>query len=152
MTGSEAAPTPTEIVVRGTLTVWHSWEEAQRPALLRRIAAFQALYPDVQFDVLYIPSIDLRASFEAAAAEGGGPSILIAPAEWGPELFDRGWVVDLNGLAQPELLQTFNPAALGTLQYNGALIGLPNNIQGAVLYRNNSLVFDAGNLEPHQSL
>ena len=52
------------------------------------IAAFQGMYPDVQFDVLYVPFDDLRGKFETAAATGGGPSVLIGAADWGPALFD----------------------------------------------------------------
>jgi maltose-binding protein MalE len=127
-------------VVRGTITIWHSWDESQRPALFRRIAAFQELYPDVQFDVLYVPSVDLRASYEAALAEGSGPDILIGPAEWGPELFDAGLVMDLTAFTQGSPLKMLNPAALGTAQYKGALVGIPESIQGVVLYRNRSLI------------
>lgn len=133
-------PTPTEDVPRGTITLWHAWDETRRPALLRRIAAFQELYPDVQFDVLYVPSVDLRASFEAAVAEGGGPSILLGPAEWGPELYAHGWTADLNSLVGSGLLDRLNPAGVAMAQAGGALAGLPVSLSGVVLYRNQELV------------
>jgi maltose-binding protein MalE len=127
-------------VFQGTISLWHSWEEDRLPALLRRINEFRALYPNVNFDVLYVPQMDLRASFEAAVQEGGGPAILLGPAEWGPELYERGMIADLSGLASTELLNTFNPAALGAGRYGEALIGLPQHIQGVVLYRNLGIV------------
>jgi ABC-type glycerol-3-phosphate transport system substrate-binding protein len=133
-------PTPTENVIRGTVMIWHSWEEMQRSALFRRITAFQARYPDVQFDVLYIPAIDLRASFEAAMAENFGPTILIAPAEWGVELYEKDWVSDLNNLAGTDMLATLNKGAVGTGTYKGKLLSLPLHEKGVVLYRNKSLV------------
>jgi maltose-binding protein MalE len=132
--------TPTLNVPHGTLSIWYSWDESQRPALLKRIAEFQKLYPDVQFDVQFVPAMDLLASFEAAAADGGGPSILIGPAEWGPELFNKGYLEDLSSQANPELLKTFNPAALGEGKYKGALIGLPVSLKGVVLYRNSKII------------
>jgi maltose-binding protein MalE len=127
-------------VFQGTISLWHSWEEDRLPALLRRIDEFRALYPNVNFDVLYVPQMDLRASFEAAVQEGGGPAILLGPAEWGPELYERGMIADLSGLASSGLLNTFNPAALGAGRYGEALIGLPQHIQGVVLYRNLGIV------------
>ena len=139
-------PTQTPFVVKGTLRLWHSFPEAQRPALLRRIDAFQKLYPDVQFDVLYVPSVDLRASYEAAATEGDPPQILIGPAEWGPGLFRAGRLQDLSGRLRPDLLKFINPAALGPAaalgsgQVQNTLIGLPLDVQGVVLYRNTSLL------------
>ncbi len=110
------------------------------PALLRSIAAFQEDYPSVLFDVLYVPELDLKASFEQAAAEGRGPTILIAPGEWGPEFFDAGYVADLGDIANASLLNTLNSAAVETAQYRGALLGVPVDIRGVVLYRNQSLV------------
>jgi ABC-type glycerol-3-phosphate transport system substrate-binding protein len=115
-------------------------DETQRPALLRQIAAYQELYPDVQFDVLYVPSVDLKESFEAAMLEGGGPMILIGPGEWGAELYDQGWIADLSSLASPGLLKRLNPAGLGTGQYRGHLVGLPVSLQGVVLYRNQKMI------------
>ncbi|MDD5469070.1 MAG: extracellular solute-binding protein [Anaerolineales bacterium] len=134
------APTPTPDVIAGTVTVWHAWEEFERSALYRRIAAFQVEYPDVQFDVTYVPMDDLRGSFEAAAAEKADPAILLAPAEWGPALYDRGFVLDLSGAFSGELLATLNPAALEAASYRAAQISLPLHLKGVVLYRNTSLI------------
>ncbi len=133
-------PTPTEVVVSGTISIWHAWEEPYLPALLRRIAVFQEIYPDVQFDVQYIPQIDLKSSFEAASVDGFAPTILIGPAEWGPELYDRDFIAEISNLASSDLLNTLNPAAVGSARYDTDLIGLPLNIEGVVLYRNREIV------------
>lgn len=120
--------------------VWHSLEDPYIPALLKTIATFQVEYPNVQFDVLYVPQLDLRASFEQAALEGGGPSVLIGSAEWGPSLYERGLIAGLSDLANPDLLKTLNPAALGASRYQDELIGLPLNIDGVVLFRNQAII------------
>ena len=120
--------------------LWHGWEEFERSALFRRIAAFQEAYPEVQFDVQYIPMLDLQASFLMAAQDGAAPTILIGPAEWGPALYDRQFLADLSPLASPDLLDSLNPAALNTGRYRGALIGLPFHMNGVVLYRNKTII------------
>ena len=135
-----AVPSPTPTVIQGTISLWHSWEEDRLPALLRRIDEFRSLYPNVHFDVLFVPQMDLRASFEEAVLNGGGPAILLGPAEWGPELFDRGMISDLSGLFSEDFLASFNPAALASGRYKDALIGLPQSIQGVVLYRNLAII------------
>ena len=132
--------TPTQDVVRGTITIWHGWEETQRSALYRRIAAFQTFYPEVQFDVLYIPEIDLEASFIEAMGENAGPKILLGPASWGPDLYNQGLILDLSDYTDPTLLDTLNPAALGNGRYRQALLSLPLHIEGVVLYRNLSII------------
>lgn len=127
-------------MIQGTISLWHAWEEDQLPALLRRIDQFRSLYPNVHFDMLYVPEMDLKESFEEAVLNGGGPAILLGPAEWGPELYDRGMISDLSGLASQDFLSRFNPAALASGRYKNALIGLPQTIQGVVLYRNLAII------------
>lgn len=138
-----ATPTITPLVVSGTVSIWHSWEEAYLPALLRSIAAFQEIYPNVHFDVLYVPAIDLRASFEQAATEGWGPTLLLAPAEWGPQLYEKGMVVDLSGKVAADMLEPLNPAAVDTGRYGQALLSLPVDVRGVVLYRNRGIIRDS---------
>ncbi len=133
-------PTPTEEVISGTISLWHSLETAQIAVLLRQIAAFQEDYPNVYFDVLYVPQIDLLASFEEAAREGSGPKILIGSGEWGPELYDQGMLAGLNALAGSDLLNTLNPAAAEAARYQDTLIGMPFWMDGVVLYRNRALI------------
>lgn len=140
-TGLTLSPTPA--LTRGTIRIWHSWDEAQIPALLQIIDDFHAQYPDVQFDVLYVPIEDLRSRYETAVREGGGPSILLGPASWGPPLYDAGLLSDLSADMDARLLDSLNPAALGAGRYKGALIGLPYALQGVVLYRNALIVPEA---------
>jgi ABC-type glycerol-3-phosphate transport system substrate-binding protein len=133
-------PTATEQAIQGTITIWHAWEELQRPALQRIVYAFQTLYPDIQFDVQYIPALDLKGSFEAASEEGNAPAILIGPAEWGPDLFQKGLIADLSTLASPGLLDSLTPAARQEGVYQSRLVGIPQNIRGVVLYRNRKII------------
>jgi maltose-binding protein MalE len=104
------------------------------------VAAFQATNPDVTFDVLYVPFDDLRGKFETAAATGGGPSVLIGSADWGPALYDASLIADVTADSSAEFLATINPAALAATQYSGALIGLPQTVKGVVLFRNTSII------------
>jgi len=133
-------PTATPVVVRGTVSIWHSWQEAQVPALLRAINEFQKQYPSVLFDVQYVPELDLKTGFEQASVEQRAPTVLIAPGEWGPSFYDAGMVIDLSPLVGPELLNTLNPAAVQAVQYQSSLIGLPVDLRGVVLYRNAGLI------------
>jgi len=138
-------PTPTEFVMRGTVRLWHSWDEAELPALVQIRDGFRALYPDVNFDVLYVPADDLLARYQAEALEGRGPGLLFGPAEWGPELYDALLLADLSSVAGDSLLASLNQPALGAARYKGALIGLPYAVQGVVLYRNQDILTISAN-------
>lgn len=134
------SPTPTGFEVKGTVRIWHSLDETQIPALAQIQSDFNFQYPDVLFDVLYIPSADLRPRYEVETRQGSGPTLLMGPGVWGPELFDENVIADLNGLIEEDLEIGLNQPALGAVQYKGSLIGLPFAIQGVVLYRNKDII------------
>jgi ABC-type glycerol-3-phosphate transport system substrate-binding protein len=132
-------PTPTPSQPTGTVSIWHSLQDDELPALLRPIEEFRKAYPGVQFDVTYVPSLDLRAAYEQAALQGKAPTVLIGSAGWGPSLYDQGLVADLSSLAEQGLLDSLNPAGVETGRYKDALISLPLSLEGTVLYRNGAL-------------
>lgn len=126
----------------GTVTLWHAWQRNRSRSLDQVIAAFQELYPDVQFGVQYVPFDDLRGKFETAATTGGGPTVLLGAPDWGPAFYDVGLTADLSTMASEAFLRTINPAALGAVKYRNALVGLPQSIRGVVLFRN-TVIIDA---------
>lgn len=144
-TEAPAAPAATEAPtapagLSGKITLWQAWKENEIASLNDVVAAFQAKNPDVTFDILYVPFDDLRGKFETAASTGGGPTVLIGGADWGPALYDAALVADLTGMISDETLSTISPAALGAVQYKDALIGLPQTTKGVVLFRNTSVI------------
>jgi len=136
----EALP---ETGLSGNVVLWHSWKESEIPALNEVIASFQEQYPDVTFEVLYTPHEDLRGKFETAAATGGGPTVLIGSADWGPAFYDAQLVEDVSERAGEEFLSGINEAALDAVRYNDALIGLPHTIKGVLMFRNTSIIPEA---------
>lgn len=128
------------VAPKGTIILWHSWKESEIPALNEVLAAFKNKYPDVTIDVLYVPFDDLRGKFETSVATGGGPTVLIGASDWGPALYDADLVANVSDLAKSAVLNPINDAALGAVQYKGALIGLPQTIKGVVLFRNAKIV------------
>lgn len=136
-------PTTTPFIVQGTLRIWHAWNEIEVPVLDQIINEFSAQYPNVYFDVLYIPIENLRARFEMEAAEGRGPDILLGPAEWGPGLYESGYLANLNDLVDEQVLQMINQPSLDASRVNNELIGLPYSLRGTVLFRNKNIIPDS---------
>ena len=129
-------PPPPGSLVR----IWYSWSPEQIQVLDEVIDAFQDLYPGIRFEVSNFPQADLRRRYETASYNGGGPGLLLAPAEWGPAYYESGLVRDLSPYASETFLAGINPAALGTGWYQDALISLPVSQQGVVLYRNREVI------------
>ncbi|MFU8773027.1 MAG: sugar ABC transporter substrate-binding protein [Anaerolineales bacterium] len=132
--------TPTEDVLRGTVTLWHALEEGEISVLLQVIEDFKFIHPEVQFDVLYIPFEDLLTRYELSASEDGGPSILIGPDRWAPLLYEEGLILDLTDLVDESWIESFNPPALDLSRYHQTLVSLPYRISGVVLYRNRDII------------
>jgi ABC-type glycerol-3-phosphate transport system substrate-binding protein len=133
-------PVPTATKVQGTLRLWHSWNEQDAQALVQIRKNFNARYPDVLFDILYIPAEDLPQRYEQEVLAGGGPSIVLGPAEWGPGFYDAGSITSLNDKLPRELMETLNRPAVEAARYKDTLIGLPYAIDGVTLYRNKGLI------------
>jgi maltose-binding protein MalE len=142
-TPEPTAEVPEQPALAGTINLWHSWKENEIESLNEVIAAFQAMYPDVEFEVLFVPFDDLRGKYETAAATGGGPSVLIGAADWGPALYDAELIADVGDLTSEEFLRAINPAALGAVKYRNTLIGLPETIKGVVMFRNTDIITEA---------
>jgi arabinogalactan oligomer/maltooligosaccharide transport system substrate-binding protein len=134
----EATPT-----LNGTITIWHSLTEAETEGLSLAIEAFQERYPFVRVDKFFIPQDEIRSKFEISATNGGGPTLLIGSADWGPAFYDAALVGDIAPMVEPKSLQGFNQAALGSVRYKDALVGLPLSLNGVVLYRNRRIISKA---------
>jgi arabinogalactan oligomer/maltooligosaccharide transport system substrate-binding protein len=122
------------------VTIWHSWTSIESAELQTLIQAFQKIYPEVTFSLRYIPKDYLYATYEEAAYQGEGPSLLLGPAQWGPGLFEEELVADLNPFVPPNYLSSINPAALASGAYDDSLISLPLSQHGMVMFRNVSII------------
>ena len=133
-------PEKTSETLSGTVSIWHSFDESQLPALVQIITDFQVDHPDVLFDVLYIPVQDIKTRFEQEVNEGRGPTILLGPAEWGPSLLDAGHIVNVSDVISNALANSLNQPALSSARYKNKFTGIPYAIQGVVLFRNKEII------------
>jgi len=122
------------------VTIWHSWGVAETDTLRAIIKSFQRLYPDVTFSLQYVPLDDLFSTYQEAAYLGQGPSLLLGPARWGPELFDGELITDLNPYVPFDFLTSLYPAALSSAEYHKSLISLPLSQHGMMMFRNTALI------------
>jgi ABC-type glycerol-3-phosphate transport system substrate-binding protein len=143
------ATSPTELPPRPPLTppppgsnvtIWYSWNNAERDVLQTIISSFQKLNPDVTFTMQYLPMDELLTSYQEAAYRGQGPSLLLGPARWGPQLYDEQLISDLSAYVPANYLSNINPAALDSGRYQAALISLPLSVQGVVMFRNSDII------------
>jgi hypothetical protein len=68
---TERIPQPFDIQVTplaGKVSIYHSWKGARVDALLQIVRSFQEYYPDVVFDLTYLPQEELLARYTRAAS------------------------------------------------------------------------------------
>jgi len=147
-TGTPLA-TPTEMPPRpplsppppgSSVTIWHSWGSSETSALQSIIQSFQRLYPDVTFSLQYVPLDDLFNSYYDAAYHGQGPSLLLGPSSWGPDLFKDNLITNLKPYVPANYLANISPAALTSGEYKDSLISLPLSQHGLLMFRNTDLI------------
>lgn len=138
---TEAVPGPLATTIPGaftTVTIWHSWSDAQ--VLEQAARVFQSGAPDVTFALRYVPFDELEQKYRAEAYYGGGPTLVMGVSEWGARLYADGLVENVAPYISPIFESTLNPNALGTTRVNDAVFGLPFGLRGPVLYRNQLLI------------
>ena len=145
-------PTPTELPppmplspppAGSSVTIWHSWSNAETIMLREVIRSFQRTYADVTFTMHFVPVDDMFDTFRQAGYYGGGPSLLLGPASWGPALFEESLISNLAPFVPKDYLADINPAALTSAEYRNSLISLPLSLHGSLMFRNTSVISTA---------
>jgi maltose-binding protein MalE len=130
------------------VSIWASWEAEDVAALADLLEAFQQQHPRVQVRLSYYRPAELLGAFEAAAAAGQGPTILLGPAAWGPGLLRGGLIRDVSSRLLSEQRESIPALVWSQASSSGAVVGLPVRLRGVVLYRNRMLAAQpAGSLE-----
>jgi len=138
-----ATPTP---VPQGRIVLWHSWGRGDADALGQILGSFQAQYPQVTVDTLFVADSDLPKAYADAVLAGTGPDLVLAPTWWLSDFVSLGVVQPLDMLVDAPTLGGYWPAALDNLRVGGQLYGLPTSFELVSLFVNTSLT--GGNAPP----
>jgi ABC-type glycerol-3-phosphate transport system substrate-binding protein len=123
----------------GAIRLWVDWAPEEMSNLLALVEAFEQLHPEVAFSVAYYSPDDLLPAIEAANS-ADSPTLFLGPSAWGPALWRAGRIRDVGERVLPEMRERIDQAAWSQVDVDGAIIGLPIERQGQVLYRNRALV------------
>jgi maltose-binding protein MalE len=136
-------PTPSpgpESSSRGEVVIWISYEPLELESFQAAIDSFALNHPDLAFALTYYPEDQILEAFQTLAPQGRGPTILIGPSRWGQGLYEAGDILDLSALIDADLEEDIFPAAWTQARTEFAVMGLPLELKGVLLYRNRSLV------------
>ena len=135
-----AAETPADDRLRGTVVLWHSLPDARATALATAVGRFESLHPDAQVILRRLPTEEaLLAEFQTAVQSGLGADLILTGSNAVNTLASSGAIRPLDANVDSQLLNQYLASALTTLRYEGALYGLPFDLNTQVLYYNTEL-------------
>src|SRR6476660_755967 len=125
----------------GKLALWHGWTGAEADTLNNTvIPAWKTANPNVEVEALAVPFDQLKNKFSTDTATGGGPDLLIGPADWVGELATGELIKALDDMATSDVTDAFLPATIDQLKFEDKLYGLPESFECVALYYNTDLV------------
>lgn len=147
-TATPALPTPTPTPVpdaAGTLTLWHSWAEADGDALATILLNFKEQYPEIEVNTLFVAYNDLPQSYADAVQADAGPDLVLMPNWWLGAMVEAEVVQSIDallaaGALDETVLDRYWPATLNNLRWQDQLFGLPTNFETVSLFYNRDLI------------
>jgi ABC-type glycerol-3-phosphate transport system substrate-binding protein len=129
-----------ESFMQGEIRIWLDWDVRELESLHRIFDTFQEIHPAVTFHVTYYATEDLLPAVRTTSQDGVTPTVLLGPASLGPILWEEGYLRNLIDRANLDLQNLIHPLAWDQVEFKGARIGMPLEMQGVVFYRNQALV------------
>jgi len=127
-----------EDVLKGTVTLWHSWSEADAVVLEEGLAQFEEIHPGVTVVSLALPAEGILEEFVDAADDGLAPGLLLGNDQWISELAEAGQIRPILPAASE--FEMFNARNRSLVEYQGELFGLPSSLAPRALYYNKRMV------------
>lgn len=133
-----AVPTPAGPV---TLTLWHRWPERFAASVRQLLDEFEQA-AGIHVEMTYQAS--LHEALKEAQAAGQLPNVVAMPGDYLSLAVGNGWLQPAEPLFDPAMLdETYLPAGLEALRYQGHLWGLPLNLHTQTFIYNMDLISEA---------
>ncbi len=129
------------------LVIWHAYKGPERTALEQIRRDFEIAHPMIDVQLVFFPQAELRDSFETAVLAGGGPDLLIAPADWLPSLTVEGLLEPLRAGLLNWMTTRIPETAVNAAGFDDVPYGAVFSVELATLYSNHALVPDADQVD-----
>lgn len=123
-----------------TITIWHAWSGAELDTLNDAISKYKKLHPNATINQLQVPFDQLKNKFQTAAASGGGPDILVGPADWIGDFTKANLIAPMDSYVDSDFLSHYVKGAINQVTYDGKLMAMPESTECVALIYNKSLV------------
>lgn len=129
-----------EETITGEIRILYSWSADKTELLLQVLEEFKAQHPAVRISLAYYTPDTLKQGFISAVENGQPPTLIIAPSTLGQELYNAGWILDVENRLPESFRDQIYPLLWSQISYDQNVIGVPLEQKGIVLIRNRRMV------------
>jgi arabinogalactan oligomer/maltooligosaccharide transport system substrate-binding protein len=123
------------------LVVWHAYRGAEKAAIEKVAAAYNASHPQTKVTTLAVPFDAFADKISAAVPRGKGPDVFIYAQDRLGGWIEAGNTVEpIDFFLEPGTKERFIPTTMQAMTYRGTVYGLPVNYKVITLIYNKKLV------------
>jgi len=105
------------------IQIWHQMIYSAREVLAEAVRKYEIQNPEIQIELVYKETEELRSSFQAAAMGGSGPDLIYGPSDQVGPFVTMGIIQPLQGIYTDEELKNFDPLSLVQYQNQHYMMG-----------------------------
>jgi maltose-binding protein MalE len=125
---------------RDAIVLWHAHQGAERDALVRAAARWNAAHPDHPLELVGMPFNGFADKLSSAIPRGNGPDLFIYPQDRIGDWADAGVLEPIEFWIDDARADRFAPASVEAMAYRGSLWGLPLATKSLALYYRPDLI------------
>jgi maltose-binding protein MalE len=122
-----------------TIKFWYTENDAEKPGVLFKIAAFEAANPNITVDATQHGFFGIGDEYATAFIAGEEPDVLRSPRDDVASFAHDGLIRTLTDEFTPGDIADFIPASLNLMNYSGELWGFPQAIDCPMFLYNKHL-------------
>jgi arabinogalactan oligomer/maltooligosaccharide transport system substrate-binding protein len=122
------------------VVLWHAYTGAERSALERTAARWNAQHPETPLTLVAVPHDSFADKLTSAIPRGNGPDLFIFNDDRIAAWADSGTIEPIEFWVDDARADRFRTQAMNAMAYNGSLWGLPLALKSLVLYVRTDLV------------
>jgi len=108
------------------LQLWHQLRPEDRVLLQQLVAAYTAQHDNLQVEIVYKETEELRSSYQSAALAGLGPALIHGPSDQVGPLATMGFIRPLEDLVPAQLVSELDSAAV--VRFHGHIYQMPDRV------------------------